>query len=154
MRTTLILATLVLIFTACKKDKYTTEPQVKYKSVNPNLGNSNLTSITKELAPKLTIEVTDAEGDVGRTDTDTSWVFIKNLKTDRSDSFPFPDLQTAAGKKFKADVVVNLYELLLCIPTSPRPRRDTFYFEVYVNDFGKNKSNIISTGDPVYFDCL
>ncbi len=32
----------------------------------------------------------------------------------------------------------------------PRPFVDTLYFEVYVTDFAKNKSNVIKTDKPVY----
>lgn len=36
MRNTIILAIMCVAFTACNKDKFTTAPQIKYESVNPN----------------------------------------------------------------------------------------------------------------------
>jgi hypothetical protein len=156
MRTTLILAVLVLAFAACKKDKYTTAPQIKFKSISPDVASSDLTSINKDFAPKLTLEITDAEGDIGFiSGSDTSRIYITNPKSGSIDSFNFPDLQTAAGKNFKADVVVNLFNSLECVSPGPvRPRTDTLFFEVYVKDFAKNKSNVITTDNPVYYRCL
>jgi hypothetical protein len=154
MRYTIISILLLLGFGACKKDNFTTAPQIKFKSISPDFAASNITTVNKESAPKLTIEVTDAEGDLGFIiGKDTSRVYVKNLKSNNIDSFNFPDLQTGAGKNFKADVVVNLFDALECV-SGPRPRTDTLYFEVYVKDFAKNKSNVIITDKPVYFRCL
>lgn len=156
MRTTLILAVLVLFFAACKKDKYTTAPQIKFKSISPDYVESSLTTLNKEFAPKLTIEVTDAEGDIGFIrGSDTSRIYIKNLKSNNVDSFFLPDIQTAAVKNFKADVIVNLFDALECVNPGPvRPRTDTLFYEVYIVDFAKNKSNVIKTDQPVYYRCL
>lgn len=154
MRITLILSLLILVFSSCKKDKYTTSPQIKFKSINPNFASSDITTVNKDFAPKITIEITDAEGDVGfKSGSDTSRIYIKNQNGGNIDSFDFPDLQTGAGKNFKADVVVNLFDALECVGSNPRPRTDTLIFEVYVNDFENNKSNTITTA-PVYFRCL
>ena len=156
MRTTILLAFSILFFSACKKDKYTTAPQISFKSISPNAFSSNNTILESEFAPKLTISVTDAEGDLGfKLNQDTAKVFIKNLLTNNLDSFNFPDLHRSAGKNFKADVTINLFNALECRNSGPpRPRTDTLYFDVYVTDFAKNKSNVITTSDPVYYRCL
>ncbi len=155
MRTTFILAVSVLIFSACNKDKYTTAPQIRFKSINPDNAASGLAT-NRNNAPRLTIEVTDSEGDIGFIQgRDTSMVYIKNLKSNNLDSFFLPDIQTAAVKNFKGDVIINLFDALDCIdPGPPRPRTDTTYYEVYIKDFAKNKSNVIRTDKPVYYRCL
>ena len=157
MRTTFILAVLVFAFAACKKDKYTTAPQIKFKTISPDYAVSDLRT-TRDNAPRVTIEITDAEGDIGFIQgRDTSRIYIKNPLAINIDSFLLPDLQTAATKNFKGDIIVNLFDALECIdfsPARPRPRTDTIYYDIYVTDFAKNKSNIIRTGLPVYYRCL
>ncbi len=147
---------LLFFFSACNKDKFTTAPQIKFKSISPSDFASNVVINLKDQAPKLTVHVTDAEGDIGMVpNVDTAKIFIKNLLTNRLDSFDLPDLAGAGGKNFKADIEVNLYQNLGCRSVGPpRPRTDTIYFEVYVRDFAKNKSNVIVTDDPVYYRCL
>ena len=155
MRITFILALSLLIFTSCNKDKYTTAPQIKFKSINPDNALSGLAT-NKDNAPRLTMEITDAEGDIGFIEgSDTSRVYIKNLKSGNLDSFYLPDIKTASVKNFKGDVIVNLFDALDCIdPGPPRPRTDTTYYEVYIKDFAKNKSNVIITDQPLYYRCL
>lgn len=156
MRTTILLAALILGFTACNKDKYTTAPQIKFKDISPDYASSDLTNLNRDAAPKLTIQVTDAEGDLGFiSGKDTSRIYIKNLRSNNVDSFFLPDIQTAAVKNFKGDVTVNLFDALDCVNPGPvRPRTDTTYYEVYIVDFAKNKSNVIVTDKPVYYRCL
>ncbi len=150
MRYSLLFAIAILFFTACKKDQYTTAPQIEFKSINPNVAFSNVSCNFQDI-PVLTLRVTDAEGDLGFIDgRDTSYVFIKNLLTNDLDSVKLPDIRTAAVKNFSADIDINLCSFLAA-STRPRPKTDTLYFEVYVRDFAKNVSNTIRTTDPVYF---
>jgi hypothetical protein len=139
---------IALVFTACKKDQYTTAPQIKFKSISPQYVDGSVGSAT----PILTLSVTDAEGDIGP----AAFVYMKNLLTATFDSVPFPDLQTAAKSHFKADVDIDIAKVLKCksLPGSPPPlHTDTLYFEIYMKDIAKNKSNIIQTDKPVYFYC-
>lgn len=150
MRYSLLFATAILIFTSCKKDKYTTAPQIEFKSINPNTAFSNIPCNFQD-GPTLTLHVTDAEGDLGYIErSDTAFVFIKNLLTNNIDSVRFPDIRNASVKNFSADVDINICNYLRA-STRPRPKTDTLYFEVYVRDFAKNVSNKITTADPVYF---
>ena len=150
MRYSLLFAIAILVFTACKKDKYTSAPQIEYKSINPNTAFSNF-SCTFQDIPVLTIHVTDAEGDLGFIDGgDTSYVFIKNLLNNELDSVKLPDIRSAAVKNFSADIDINLCDFL-ATSNRPRPKTDTLYFEVYVRDFSKQVSNTIRTADPVYY---
>ncbi len=155
----LILAVLVLVvFVSCKKNKYTTAPQIKFKSIT-SVVHSSATGAPSD-GPKLTIEVTDAEGDLGfNIGKDTSYVYIKNLNVPGvMDSFKFPASLTGAVKKnLKADVEIALEGNGTagsgvvkgnCVSVGCT---DTLYFEVYVKDFAKNKSNVIRTEKPLYF---
>ena len=140
------------LFSSCKKDKYTTVPQIEFKDIKPQDFASNLNILYRDQAPQLIIGITDAEGDLGIiAGEDTSRVYLKNLNSNNIDSMDFPDLKSYAKKNFKADVSINLYDALECKPgNSPaRPRTDSIYYEVYVKDFAGNKSNVIKTGKPV-----
>jgi hypothetical protein len=150
MRYSLLFAIAILFFTACNKDKYTTAPQIEFRSINPNTAFSNISCNFQDV-PVLSLRVTDAEGDLGYKDgKDTAYVFIKNLINNDLDSVKFPDISTAAVKNFSADFDINLCNFLAA-STRPRPKTDTLYFEVYVRDFAKNISNKITTKDPVYY---
>lgn len=150
MRYTLVISILALFFIACKKDKYTSAPQISFKSVKPDVWyNSNLDPTQ---GPILTIELTDAEGDFGfNNGKDTSYVYVKNITIPpyKIDSLKFPNLPNLDTKNLKADVSVMIRSVL-SNSGRPKPFTDTLYFEVYVKDFAKNKSNVITTTKPVY----
>ena len=154
MRYTLLICLLALCFMACNKDKYTTAPQISFKSFNPAQGSNQNNSSN---APTLIIEATDAEGDLGLVQgKDTAKVFIKNMLTLKEDSLDFPDLQSAGKSNFKADVEVSLFSVLggRNLPVSARPFADTLHFQVYIRDFAKNKSNVLITDQPFIFYTL
>lgn len=149
MRTALLLFIISFSVISCSKDKFTTSPQLRYKSLTSNRS----TSTNFFSAPDVILNITDKEGDLGFTDRDTAFVYITNLQAPYlSDSFPFPHLNGAAGKKFDAELRVNLFNMLTCTQ-STRPSIDTFFFEIYVRDFARNKSNVIVTPDPFYYEC-
>ena len=142
----------IVLLASCNKDKFTTEPQIEFQSVKPQ----NISYLDFGApAPKITISITDKEGDLGLVvGTDTAWIYMKNNLTGDFDSLPFPDIKQAAGKEFKADVTFSTATVLKC---KPRPggveHVDSLYFDIYVKDFAKNKSNTITTTDPVLFFC-
>lgn len=143
-----------IIFTSCSKDKFTTEPQIKFEKISPNSFSSSFNQLYKNSAPKLTFKLTDEEGDVGiKNDTVYSKVFVKNLNTNDIDSMKFPSLGSYTAKRFEGEVTINLFDFLSCASGGVRPRTDTTYFEVYVTDFANNKSNVLKTSDPVYYTC-
>lgn len=155
MRYLILMAAVMLVFLSCNKNKYTSVPQIKFKSITPSF--LSTTVGPPEDGPKLTIEVTDAEGDLGFTDgKDTSYIFIKNLTVPpfKMDSFKFPST-LATRKKFKADVDIALEgdgaQPGVLDRTCTSGCTDTLYFEVYVKDFAKNKSNVIRTDKPLLF---
>ena len=106
--------------------------------------------------PVITVNVTDAEGDLGyRAGKDTSLVFIKSFinRVPRAnlDSFRMPDIQSVATKNFQADILINTFDFLRgTSPAPPRGKADTLVYEIYVVDFAKNKSNTVTTG-PIYY---
>lgn len=149
MRIAFFMFCIAIVLGSCKKDKFTTSPQLRYKSFTSN----HSTSTNFFSAPDVVLQITDKEGDLGFTQNDTSFVYITNLQAPfLSDSFPFPHMNGAAGKKFDAELRVNLFNLLTCT-SSTRPSMDTFFFEIYVRDFARNKSNVIVTPDPFYYEC-
>ncbi len=152
MRYTLLFSIVVLALVGCKKDKFTTAPQITYKSIKPNSISSHF-PFSSQTLPVITLHITDAEGDIGFVDhQDTSYIYVKNLLANTNDSFKFPDLSGVTGKNFQADVQITISSsTLLKGGPRPAPKTDTLFFEVYVKDFAKNKSNTIVTTDPVFF---
>ena len=151
MRNTIIIFIISLLAVSCGKDKYTSEPQIKFKSVSHNRVNSGVIIGSPEI-PLITLDVTDAEGDLGfKTGKDTSYIFIKNLLVNRLDSFVLPDIESVTTKNFQADIRINTFDILRG-STRPRPKVDTLYFEIYIKDFAKHKSNVIITRDPIYYE--
>ena len=154
MRYSLLFTIAILFFTACKKDKYTTAPQITFKSFNPAEG-SNYTQFNNQ--PVMVLEITDAEGDLGNVSaTEVSKVYIKNMLTNKVDSIVFPDLSSISKANFKANIEVGLRSVMSGrnLPVNQRPYQDTLRFEVYVTDFAKNKSNVILTDKPFIYYTL
>lgn len=145
MRVLLPIAVVCLFFTACNKDKYTSAPQIKYKSLTQNY----FVNVINAKSPSVVFSITDSEGDLG----DTSYIYMKNLLTGQIDSAGFPSLNGAVKKNLKADVTASLGKLGGCFTANPPGHIDTMYYEIYVVDFAKNKSNVIVTEDPVYQQC-
>ena len=145
MRYTLIIVILGLLFWSCKKDKFTTVPQISFKSIDPNTLSS--TSVDPASGPFLRFNLTDAEGDF----SDTVYAYVKNISYApfKLDSFAFPVLTGLDRKNLDVDVSVNIRSVL-SKSTRPSPKIDTLKFEVYVKDNAKNKSNVITAGDVYY----
>lgn len=147
MRYSLLFTIAILFFTACKKDKYTTAPQISFKSFRPAEGS---TRSDRNNPPIMVLEVTDAEGDLGNiSPTEQAKIYLKNTLTGKEDSLIFPDLRSASKSNFKADIEVGLFSVMggRNLPTNQRPYQDTLHFEVYVKDFAKNKSNVLLTDE-------
>lgn len=154
MRYSLLFTIAILFFTACKKDKYTTAPQITFKSFKPAEG-SNYTQFNDQ--PVMVLEITDAEGDLGKLSaTEVSKVYIKNMLTNKEDSILFPDLSSISKSNFKANIEVGLRSVMggRSLPVNQRPYQDNLSFEVYVKDFAKNKSNVILTDKPFIYYTL
>ena len=88
--TGLTLVALVSFFIACNKDKYTTEPQVKFKEISPDV-------VNRGNIVKFTCSFTDEEGDVDSIYIVQKWytgsgtvTFIDTLKNNRYESTTAP----------------------------------------------------------------
>jgi hypothetical protein len=147
MRYIVLIVVAGIFLGACKKDKFNTVPQISFVSMKPDFYRGGL--LPTDGGPELTLHVTDAEGDLGFVSgKDTSKIYIKNLRTTKLDSAFLPDIKTAASKNFQADIIVDM-KPFLGVPNNTK--RDTIYYEVYIKDFAKNKSNIIKTDKPIYY---
>lgn len=147
-----------LVFSSCGKDNFTSEPQIEFNSIKPNTYIAG-TFVSDVPGPILSIQLKDAEGDFGFSDgNDTSYVYIKNLTIApfRFDSIKFPStLRKRPDLNAAVEVDLALSPGLLGNSgLRPRPYTDTVFFEVYVKDFAKNKSNVIITPEPVFIRTL
>lgn len=158
MKSILFVSVVSFVLISCKKDKFTTSPQISFNSISPNTFIAGtLSTDPNQKGPFLSIQLTDLEGDFGFSDgEDTSYVYIKNISIPPydMDSLKFPSNSAIKRKNLNAEVIVDLFNtqsLLVGTPNpSPRPFVDTLRFEVYVVDFAKNKSNVIVT-KPLYY---
>lgn len=149
MRLLLFITLISFFFIACKKETFTSEPKITYLSLTPNSWSSANTSIN---GPLLKFQLTDLEGDFGFQDTSVSFVYVRNVADSLSpfDSIPFPPIDIANKKNLNVEVSVDLGNILPP-PNPTRPYTDTLFFEVYVRDFANHKSNVIVSGNPLYF---
>lgn len=156
MRYIAAVAFFVVVLASCKKDDFNTVPQITYKSIENNFvdGTAVSGSTSDAAHANVVFEITDAEGDFGITSKDTAFIYVKSLLTNDVDSMVFPDLSTVSKKNFKFNATASLEKVTKCksLPSNA-VHTDTVYYEIYVKDYKKNKSNVIKTGDPVYFKC-
>ena len=139
MRYTIIFSIFLLFVFGCKKDKFTTAPQIKYESTN-----------TKELHPGetllITLSFTDAEGDV----TDTIFIqkvvrpcpaFPRGGFIDSTHTLPpFP-----SGRNQSGEIIIT-YDYFSLDPQCNR--NDTAIFKFVLRDKAKNKSDT-ATSEPI-----
>jgi len=136
----IVAALLVVVLFACSKNKFETTPTIRVKDINS----------TEVHAPdgilKVTLEVTDKEGDVGG--GDLTYIRVRTNIT------PIPD----PGVNDKADTahaIVPSYpktdkvEMVLTIPYSfldeDPMRNDTMYFKLTIRDSQNHQSDTITT---------
>jgi hypothetical protein len=137
------------VFVSCKKENYTTQPQISFLSITPSTWYSDNPSLT---GPQLSFKLTDAEGDFGFQDTSISFVYIRleNDTLNPPDSLAFPNLPIPNKSNLNVEVSVDIVSILPP-PHTPRPFTDSLHFELYVKDFAGNKSNVIKSTTPFYF---
>lgn len=145
MRNTILIAVVSLIFLGCTKDKYSTTPQLTYKSVN-----------TDRLRPNQVIQFslsfTDAEGDV----IDTMYVQKVSLNCSASNFFervPIPNFVT--NKNLKSDISVSYANGINNPPFTTVASRcsfnDTCYFRFMLKDKANNKSDTVRSETIVIY---
>lgn len=144
-----IVVSAIVILIACNKSKFTTQPQLRIKSVSNSVVPIN-GSVT------FTIEFTDKEGDVHDS------LFVKKVRLNKTttatirDSFgykipAFPDSK-------KGDFILRLdYQNILSAITAPNipgtnpPQKqpDTLLVKFYAKDTGGNKSDTVTSGQII-----
>jgi hypothetical protein len=140
MKSSAFLFLVVLLLIACNKDRFSTEPQISLIGLSPDIWSR--TNLNLEGGPKLSIRLTDLEGDFGAQNNLRSFVYLRDTSAAffRLDSFPFPDLPITNTKNL--DVQLDFRMIDVMRPSGLRPV-DTFHFEVFVKDLGNHKSNVI-----------
>ena len=133
MRYTIIFSIFALLICGCKKDKYTTVPQLKYKSVNTKQLHRGETLV-------FTLSFTDKEGDL------TDKVIFRKVNrpcvNDPSGGFidssnVVPTFPT--GKNQSGELIITL--TYNDVNPQCSPRNDTAIFKFVLRDKALNKSD-------------
>jgi hypothetical protein len=143
----LILLAIPALFYACKKDSFTTKPQISIKSI------SNTTLHQGDLL-LFQLEFTDKEGDI----QDTLWVQKISKKCPTSPGAQFlsknkvPDFTPTSNLK---GVLEFGYGYNANIPgystiSGCSNQNDTAYFKFWLKDKANNVSDTITSGDIVF----
>ncbi|MGG9971809.1 hypothetical protein ACQ33O_08470 [Ferruginibacter sp. SUN002] len=143
MRYTIIIAIFSFVFIACSKDKFTTKPQLTFKSANTNV-------VEKENVLEFTLDFTDEEGDI-----DSLFMFKITKNCSLSDLKDSSEITASLPrvKKQRGDLIVtyknavNAFPYLPCYPLCTE--NDTCYFRFVLMDKAKNKSDTLNTGQIV-----
>jgi hypothetical protein len=145
MRTKILFTIIAFgVLAACNKDKYTSKPQLKYKSVNTTFLNTGQTLT-------FTLGLTDAEGDI----QDSIWVqeTVKGCAGGGFTSkYKMPNF--TATKDLEGDIeVCYAYGINLGCPAITHStcvtRNDTATFRFWMQDKAKNKSDTLEVKDVV-----
>lgn len=142
MRNTVLFSIIILFLISCNKDKYTTIPQLKFKSSNKKVYQSG-DVIT------FTLSFTDAEGDI----QDSLYVEKYEPKCVNSrfkQLYKIPAFPT--GKNQKGEIVVTYGYNVASLPPILGPqcnRNDTAVFKFVLKDKAKNKSDTVTSGNIV-----
>lgn len=132
MRKTLLFSILILLFAGCKKDKYTTVPQLKYESVNTTTLNRNQNLV-------FTLSFTDAEGDLAGSLTVQKVVRICPNGADGGfiQPYPLPAFPSTKNQQGNITVTFNYNDV------SPKcfPRNDTAIFKFVLSDKANHLSD-------------
>lgn len=128
---------LIILF-ACTKDKFTTKPQLKVKSVNDNF-------IEPGEILRIIVEFTDAEGDV----SDSAFVqkvTANCVNSNYIDKRTIPDFPIQ--KDLKGEFQITYGYNIQGIPALGQPqcnRNDTCVFRIWVKDNAGNFSDTVQT---------
>lgn len=146
MKKLLLLVFGLVLLIACSKDKYTSTPQIKIKSINPTI-------VPKGGTMDITLSFTDKEGDL-----DSVWIYKTRLNQTvvqtLRDTLPYA-IPTFPNNS-SGDISLSLdYSLALQtaitppnIPGSnpPTPQPDTLLLRIVVGDRAGHKSDTARTG--------
>lgn len=145
MSTKILLTLMVFCFLiSCKKNEYTSRPQLKYKKVNTK-------TLSRNQQLLFTLEVTDLEGDL----QDSIWVqeVVRNCSSGGGTTkYKMPDF--AATKDLKGTIeICYAYGVNLGCPPIKEPacptRNDSATFKFWIKDLAKNVSDTVSSDEVV-----
>lgn len=142
----LIVAVILVVIAACKKDQFNTKPQLTFKKVNTDVLFPNQSII-------FTLEATDKEGDV----QDSIYVEKVRLNSkpcaipDPPSKYQMPSF--VSGKNFKGDIEIRYsYGVNLQYPRIQDPKcleNDTCIYRFALKDKANNVSDTISSSQIV-----
>jgi hypothetical protein len=139
MRNTILIGLVCFIFFGCKKDKYSSTPQLTYKSVNVN-------PVLPNEIVKFVITVTDAEGDISNS------LFVQKVSLNcgaSNFSAPYPVPDFPSNSNLKTDISVSFsnggnnqgyINIANCIEPA-----DTCYFRFVLTDKANHVSDTIKS---------
>src|SRR3954451_8285627 len=127
LRITIIVAGFLFLFSACNKDKYTTKPQLSFKSAEDY-------DVPRGGLIQFNIEFTDKEGDI----SDTLYIQNRTASCPTSDyvaptAFKIPDFPTSSNVKGQFRIVFengtnNTGNAIYSANRCGRPDTTVFYF--------------------------
>lgn len=143
----LILFAIPFLFYACKKDAYTTKPQLTVKKISS-------TQLTPGDILLFQLEFTDSEGDIqdtlfiqkfSRTCPSTPGVQLLNVKYKVPDFTPTRDLKGILEVGFGYNTNLGGYSTI----SGCGSKNDTAYFKFWLKDKAKNISDTITSENIV-----
>ncbi|MEN9571077.1 MAG: hypothetical protein RL172_2308 [Bacteroidota bacterium] len=138
MRTTLLLLLISFLFTGCGKDKFTSIPQIKYKS-------ANTTELSRGQVLRFIISYTDKEGDLQDSIyIEQSSLNCRNTFFKETRAMPaFPKTGNAEG-----EIEISYGYRVPNFPSLREPQcgvNDTCIFRFMLKDNAQNRSDTIRT---------
>lgn len=129
---------LLVMVAACNKDKFNTRPDLRIKSVN-----QTKVDINDEF--KITLEVTDAEGDISDS------AFVQKIvprcpQGNLTVKTTVPDFPS--NKNFKGEILITYGYRVANVAQLPEPqcnRNDTCTFRIWIKDKAGNVSDTVET---------
>ena len=143
--TILISISLILLFAGCKKDKFSTAPSLKFKSVNT-------TELRNQQLIRFSLSFTDAEGDL----SDSSNIFVQELVPGCANSnfdtqLKLPAFPTSKNQKGDLDITLG-YNVTGYTGISPKcQRNDTAVFRFVLRDNAHNASDTVSSPSIILY---
>ncbi|WP_118975532.1 hypothetical protein [Taibaiella koreensis] len=153
-----LLLSLALFLASCTKQPkdYPPEPQIYYLSLRPQQVNLNDTA-----GVLIELKFTDGDGDIGTDRSgETKNIFLKDSRDTSSSPFtlrqPFPyieDYMRPTKGGLEGFLSINMGRQFFSVTDSLHLalRKDTLYFNIYVEDDAGHKSNVVQT-DPIYLE--
>jgi hypothetical protein len=138
MRNTIVIALIAFIFIGCKKDRFTTKPQLKFESVNTQV-------LDRGQILSFKLSYTDLEGDLQDS------IYVEKVEptcpqSGFSSKYILPNFPTTRNAEGEIQVSfgynVNNYPL---IKAPQCGRNDTCYFRFVLKDKAQNLSDTVKS---------